>query len=138
MVSSVVSYVWSLLLISIRTSLNSSYQSDVPEPFTDNLLISTVDNLQTNNSLTSVEGQVLLSWLFYLLNAWGKVVDFCFKMNCFCKLMLQFVHVEFLVSSERVKNFAPADGQPAGSQSWSQNRLHIGLKCQCRVCFAYE
>ena len=28
--------------------------------------------------------------------------------------MLQFVHVEFLVSSERVKNFAPAEaGQPA-------------------------
>ena len=74
------------------------HQSDVPEPFTD-----TRPNLQTNNLQTSVEGQVLL---FYLLNAWGKVVNFCFKMNCFCKLMLQFVHVEFLVSSKRVKNFA--------------------------------
>ena len=49
--------------LSIRSSLNNWYQSDVPEPFTD--------NLQTNNLLTSVEGQVLL---FYLLNARGKVV----------------------------------------------------------------
>ena len=88
--------------LSIRSSLNNWYQSDVPEPFTD--------NLQANNLLTSVEGQVLL---FYLLNAWGKLY-FCFKMNCFCKLMLEFLHVEFLVSSERVKNFAPAEaGQTA-------------------------
>ena len=49
--------------LSIRSSLNNWYQSDVPEPFTD--------NLQTNNLLTSVEGHVLL---FYLLNARGKVV----------------------------------------------------------------
>ena len=74
-------YQWLIILhlkygLSIRSSLNNWYQSDVPEPFTD--------NLQTNNLLTSVEGQVLL---FYLLNAWGKVVNFCFKMNCFCKLL---------------------------------------------------
>ena len=43
----------------------------------------------------------------------GKVVTFCFKMNCICKLMLNS-YVEFLVSSERVENFAPAEAsQPA-------------------------
>ena len=116
----IVGYQWLIILhhkygLSIRSSLNNWYQSDVPEPFTD--------NLQTNNLLTSVEGQVLL---FYLLNAWGKVVNFCFKMNCFCKLILQFVHVEFLVSSERAKNsVCSCWGQPA---SWS----HKLPKCQCR------
>ena len=66
-------YQWLIILhhkygLSIRSSLKNWYQSDVPEPFTD--------NLQTNNLLTSVEGQVLL---FYLLNAWGKVVLFLFQ-----------------------------------------------------------
>ena len=50
-------YQWLIILhhkygISIRSSLNNWYQSDVPEPFTD--------NLQTNNLLASVEGQVFI------------------------------------------------------------------------------
>ena len=50
-------YQWLIILhhkygLSIQSSLNNWYQSDVPKPFTH--------NLQTNNLLTSVEGQVLL------------------------------------------------------------------------------
>ena len=47
----IVGYQWLIILhhkygLSIRSSFNNWYQSDVPEPFTD--------NLQTNNLLTSV------------------------------------------------------------------------------------
>ena len=111
-------YQWLIILhhkygLSIQSSPNNWYQSDVPKPFTH--------NLQTNNLLTSVEGQV-----FIILAAE------CMRESC--KFLLQN---ELLLQTNvttcacgipgkqwKGEGFCSCWGRPTSSKS--QNSLHIG------------